>query len=80
MTLLVSQNGRMLLNLKRVRELNIVEQSIVVLTDYGTEIRVAEYGSDRECERAMLELTKDIWINQRLVFLRPAGGVKDDSN
>lgn len=79
MTFLMTQDRRTLLSLKRIRELNIIEQSIVALTDYGTEIRLAEYDSESACEKAMMDLTKDIYQKERLIFLMPKGGWKDDS-
>ena len=75
----MTQDRRTLLSLKRIRELNIIEQSIVALTDYGTEIRLAEYDSESACEKAMMDLTKDIYQKERLIFLMPKGGWKDDS-
>ena len=91
MTFLMTQDRRTLLNLKRIRELNIIEQSkvsikegnirdvvsIVALTDYGTEIRLAEYDSQSACEKAMMDLTKDIYQKGRLIFLMPEGGWND---
>ena len=74
MTFLMTQDRRTLLSLKRIRELNIIEQSIVALTDYGTEIRLAEYDSESACEKAMMDLTKDIYQKERLIFLMPEGG------
>lgn len=79
MTFLMTQDRRTLLSLKRIRELNIIEQSIVALTDYGTEIRLAEYDTESACEKAMMDLTKDIYQKERLIFLMPKGGWKDDS-
>lgn len=79
MTFLMTQDRRTLLNLKRIRELNIIEQSIVALTDYGTEIRLAEYDSESACEKAMMDLTKDIYQKERLIFLMPEGGWQDAS-
>lgn len=79
MTFVMTQDRRTLLNLKRIRELNIIEQSIVALTDYGTEIRLAEYDTESACEKAMMDLTKDIYQKERLIFLMPKGGWKDDS-
>ena len=79
MTFVMTQDRRTLLSLKRIRELNIIEQSIVALTDYGTEIRLAEYDSESACEKAMMDLTKDIYQKERLIFLMPKGGWKDDS-
>ena len=79
MTFVMTQDRKTLLNLKRIRELNIIEQSIVALTDYGTEIRLAEYDSESACEKAMMDLTKDIYQKERLIFLMPKGGWKDDS-
>lgn len=75
----MTQDRRTLLSLKRIRELNIIEQSIVALTDYGTEIRLAEYDTESACEKAMMDLTKDIYQKERLIFLMPKGGWKDDS-
>ena len=74
MTFVMTQDRRTLLSLKRIRELNIIEQSIVALTDYGTEIRLAEYDSESACEKAMMDLTKDIYQKERLIFLMPEGG------
>lgn len=79
MTFLMTQDRRTLLSLKRIRELNIIEQSIVALTDYGTEIRLAEYDTEPACKKAMMDLTKDIYQKERLIFLMPKGGWKDDS-
>ena len=76
---MMTQDRRTLLSLKRIRELNIIEQSIVALTDYGTEIRLAEYDTESACEKAMMDLTKDIYQKERLIFLMPKGGWKDDS-
>ena len=87
----MTQDRRTLLNLKRIRELNIIEQckvstkestirdvtAIVALTDYGTEIRLAEYDSESACEKAMMDLTKDIYQKERLIFLMPEGGWQD---
>lgn len=85
---MMTQDRRTLLSLKRIRELNIIEQckvstkestirdvtAIVALTDYGTEIRLAEYDSESACEKAMMDLTKDIYQKERLIFLMPEGG------
>ena len=93
MTFVMTQDRRTLLSLKSIRELNIIEQSkvsikegnirdvvsIVALTDYGTEIRLAEYDNESACEKAMMDLTKDIYQKGRLIFLMPKGGWKDDS-
>ena len=93
MTFVMTQDRRTLLNLKRIRELNIIEQSkvsikegnirdvvsIVALTDYGTEIRLAEYDSQSACETAMMDLTKDIYQKERLIFMMPEGGWQDAS-
>lgn len=75
----MTQDRRTLLSLKRIRELNIIEQSIVALTDYGTEIRLAEYDSESACEKAMMDLTKDIYQKERLIFMMPEGGWQDAS-
>lgn len=79
MTFLMTQDRRTLLSLKRIRELNIIEQSIVALTDYGTEIRLAEYDTESACEKAMMDLTKDIYQKERLIFMMPEGGWQDAS-
>lgn len=79
MTFLMTQDRRTLLSLKRIRELNIIEHSIVALTDYGTEIRLAEYDSESACEKAMMDLTKDIYQKERLIFMMPEGGWQDAS-
>lgn len=71
---MMSQDGRTLLNLKRVRQIDIVETSIMVWTDYGTEVKMAEYNSDTTAEKAMLDLTKDIYQGHMLVFLMPEEG------
>lgn len=75
----MTQDRRTLLSLKRIRELNIIEQSIVALTDYGTEIRLAEYDTESACEKAMMDLTKDIYQKERLIFMMPEGGWQDAS-
>lgn len=79
MTFVMTQDRRTLLSLKRIRELNIIEQSIVALTDYGTEIRLAEYDTESACEKAMMDLTKDIYQKERLIFMMPEGGWQDAS-
>ena len=79
MTFLMTQDRRTLLSLKSIREINIIEQSIVALTDYGTEIRLAEYDTESACEKAMMDLTKDIYQKERLIFMMPEGGWQDAS-
>ena len=47
--------------LKSLREIKSQGQKITAITDYGADVCLAEYASPEETEKALLELTKDIY-------------------
>ena len=64
----------MLLLLKSLREIKSQGQKITAITDYGADVCLAEYASPEETEKALLELTKDIYQKRRIIFMMPKGG------